>query len=129
MIIVIILGGKGMKKNMLRNELVDTLDSLYNEMRKADLGDLAEDVLDDNNASSDDSGPEGFMTTMSDKNLIDAIREMRAALANTDPGSVQSMIYLINSGRSDEPYDYDRGFIDACKMLKEEYNLPLKGFK
>ena len=118
-----------MMKSMLRDELVNTLDSLYNEMIKSDLGDMAEDILDDNNASPDDSGSEGFMTTMSDRNLLDAIREMRAALAKVDPDSVQSMIYLINSGYLDEPYDYGRGFIDACKMLKEEYNLPLKGFK
>lgn len=116
-------------KSMLRDKLVDTLNSLYDEMRESGLGDMAEDILDDNNASPDDSGYEGFMTTMSDKNLLDAIREMRAALAKVDPGSVQSMIYLINSGSLDEPYDYSRGFIDACKMLKEEYNLSLKGFK
>lgn len=117
------------RHKMKREKLIDKLDLIYEKMCKDGLESEAEDILVNNNASEDDSDPdEGFMATMSDYDLQNAITEMEQAYSKVDLDSVQSTIYALISGTLDVSDDYADGFLDACKMIMEEYNIHLDGF-
>lgn len=111
-----------------REELSDKVDELYSELWRSGKGEVAEQILYSHNASEDDSDEEwGFMATMSDEDMEAAIREFRTALAgNWELSSIQRMIYQLQNHELDASPDYGQGFIDACKMLEEEYELGLK---
>lgn len=114
----------------MREKLVDQLDEIYSELCRNGMEDTAEDILYNNNASEDDSSDEGFMSTMSNQDIKNAISEMQAAFSSMYPDSVQSMIYAINSGTLDASDEYCLGFIDACKMFVEEYEFDnIKGLE
>lgn len=107
---------------MDRKNLMDVLDDLYNKACEAGRDELAEEILTDNHASEDDSDPnEGYMSTMSDKDLTNAIAEFKRLLK---PQSIQDVIDDILS-RNWQRDQYDRGFIDACMQANEEFDLGL----
>lgn len=113
---------------MNRKRLVDKLAQMYEKMYQAGLENYAADILNNNNASEDDSDPnEGYMITMSDYDLQNAITEMEQVYSNFNPDTVQSMIYALTSRTLDVTYDYTDGFLDACRMIVEEYGIPLEG--
>lgn len=113
---------------MKRGKLIDKIDLIYEKMCQRGLESEAEDILLNNNASEDDSDPyEGFMATMSDYDLQNAITEMEQAYSKVEPNSVQSMIYALISRTLDVSDDYADGFLDACKMIMKEYNIHLDG--
>ena len=86
----------------------------------------AEDILLDNNACESDEDPdEGFMCTMSNADIEDAISEMEGYLNKVDPQTVQQTIDAIQSGSMDITKEYADGFLDACKMMQDEYGLSL----
>ena len=58
--------------HMSRNELMDTIDTLYHY-----LGDKIEHILSKHNASTDDSGEEGYFQTMSDDDMRNAFYEIK----------------------------------------------------
>ena len=114
----------------MREKLVDQLDEIYSKLCRNGMEDTAEDILYSNNASEDDSSDAGFMSTMSNQDIKNAISEMQAAFSSMHPDSVQSMIYAINSGTLDASDEYCLGFIDACKMFVEEYEFDnIKGLE
>lgn len=115
---------------MNRTKLIGELDSMYTKMYQNGLANEAEDILNNNNASEDDSDSnEGFMATMSDDDLQNAITEMKQAYSKVHPDSVQSMIYALTSRTLDVTYEYTDGFLDACKMIMEAYNIHLEGLE
>lgn len=112
---------------MERKQLLSILDKWYARMSKSsNLASIAEDIIMNNNASEDDSDPdEGFMATMSDKDIRNAIIEMKQAYNKMTASTVQDMIDEINaSPRID---DYHQGFLDACSMIQDEYHIKFKG--
>ena len=112
---------------MRRKQLMEKLDKMYNRlMAEGNLEAQVEDILMDNNASEDDSDPdEGFMATMSDQDIMNAIEELKQVYNKMTNVTVQDMIDEINaSPRID---DYSRGFLDACSMIQDEYQVKFKG--
>lgn len=111
---------------MKRDYLIDKLDKCYNKMIQHSMESIAEDILIDNNACESDEDPnEGFMCTMSNTDIADAISEMEGYLNKVNPQTVQQQIDAIQSGSINITKDYADGFLDACKMLKDEYSLSL----
>lgn len=111
---------------MKRDQLVAKLDRYYNKMIDHDLESTAEDILIDNNACESDEDPdEGFMCTMSNTDIEDAISQMEGYLNKVDPQTVQQTIDAIQSGSMDITKEYADGFLDACKMVQDEYGLSL----
>ena len=113
---------------MNREQLIDKLDEVYHRLCREGLDEHAENILINNNASENDSDPdEGFMTTMSDSDLRNAIKEMEAVYRSMFPDTAEGIIHAINEGTLDASPDYCDGFIDACRMISEEYRLSLSG--
>lgn len=113
---------------MSREQLIDKLDEVYTRLCHEGLDYQAEDILINNNASDNDSDPdEGFMSTMSDSDLKKAIKEMEALYSSMFPDTVEGIIHAINAGTLDASPDYCDGFIDACRMIAEEYGLSFSG--
>lgn len=113
---------------MDRSKLIDELDWIYEKLCRRGLEDNAEDILTNNNASEDDSDPdEGFMVTMSNKDIQTAIREMKQAYSLIEPDSVQSMVYALQSGTQDLSPDYCEGYLDACRAIVQEYGISIEG--
>lgn len=122
-----------MKKVILCNnsvdrvKLTDKLDSIYHKLCMEGNEGKAEAILIKYNASEDDSDEEeGFMSTMSDDDIRNAIREMNQEF-NGNSNSVQNMIHSLQSNSVDASIDYKDGFLDACKMFKEEFGIELDG--
>lgn len=111
---------------MKRDYLIDKLDKCYTMMGQNGMGDTAEDILIDNNACESDEDPnEGFMCTMSNADIEDAISQMEYYLNRLNPQTVQQKIDAIQSGSMDITKEYADGFLDACKMVQDEYGLSL----
>lgn len=115
---------------MKRARLTDELDWIYTKMCQDGLESEAEDILVNNNASEDDSDPdEGFMATMSDYDLQNAITEMKQAYSKVYPEGLQSMITALISGTLDVSNDYADGFLDACKLVMKEFGVSFEGLE
>lgn len=111
---------------MKRDYLIDKLDKYYTLLWENNMASIAEDILMDNNACESDEDPnEGFMCTMSNTDIEDAISQMEYYLNRLNPQTVQQKIDAIQSGSMDVTKDYADGFLDACKMMQHEYSLSL----
>ena len=111
---------------MKREYLIDKLDRCYTLMCQNNMEDIAEDILDANNACESDEDPkEGFMCTMTNTDIENAISQIEYHLNIWNPQTVQQKIDAIQSGSMDITKEYAKGFIDACKMLQEAYSLSL----
>ena len=111
---------------MKRDYLIDKLDKYYTLLWENNMASIAEDILMDNNACESDEDPnEGFMCTMSNTDIEDAISQMEYYLNRLNPQTVQQKIDAIQSGSMDVTKDYADGFLDACKMMQDEYSLSL----
>lgn len=123
-VVKMFMNGRTEDIRMNREQLIDKLDQAYNELCREGFDEQAEYILINNNASDDDSDPdEGFMATMSDNDLRKAIKEMEALYSSLFPDTVEAMIHAINGGTLDASPDYCEGFIDACKMIADEYGM------
>ena len=111
---------------MKREYLIDKLDKYYTLLWENNMASIAEDILMDNNACESDEDPnEGFMCTMSNADIEDAISQMEYYLNTLNPQTVQQKIDAIQSGSMDITKDYADGFLDACTMIQKEYSLSL----
>lgn len=78
-----------------RQELINQVDELYTKLCDEGRDFAAEDILEKYHASEDDSGEEGFMTTMSNDDLKNAAAELKALFRTN---SAQSIIDAMNAG-------------------------------
>lgn len=113
---------------MDRQLLLAQLDEIYEDMCKAGLDANADDILTNNNASEDDSGEEGFMKTMSNEDIQNAINEMKRAMSLLAGDSAQAILFQIESGVYDASSAYCQGFLDAAHIIAQEYGLDLTDF-
>lgn len=113
-----------------REQLIDKLDYWYDIVCGMGMASTAEDILFNNNASEDDSDPdEGFMVTMSDEDIANAIAELKEVHDKINPQTLQAMIYALNSGTQEVTRDYQEGFLDACSWFADEYGIELDGLE
>ena len=113
-----------------REKLTDALDYWYDKVCGIGMDSEADDIILNNNASEDDSDPnEGYMVTMSDEDIANAIAELKAIHDRINPQTLQDMIYALNSNTQDVTKDYAQGFLDACSWFADEYGIELDGLE
>lgn len=79
-----------------------------------------EDVFDINIDELSDSDPsEGFYANFTTQELQDLYNYL------TSRNSFESVLYNIKHRKLDASPDYYEGFMDACKIIADEYNLTL----
>lgn len=66
-----------------RTQLINICDAWYGRVAQRDST-LADSIVNKHNASADDSGPEGFFATMSDKDIELAAKELAQTQASEE---------------------------------------------
>ena len=84
-----------MEQKTTRQQLINELDHLYQKLYDFDSKNVwkVEDILKRNNASEDDSDPqEGMLVTMSNKDLVNSINEIKNLLPSIRTDELISLI-------------------------------------